>query len=51
MSSPDETIPTITLGGRTFSVPEFSIKAQRKVTPALVKAPVSPSRWTRPVSA
>ena len=29
--------PKVTIGGRDFTVPEFSIKSQRKVTPALMR--------------
>lgn len=28
--------PKVTIGGRTFTVPEFTIKQQRKITPALM---------------
>ncbi len=30
--------PTVTIGGRTFTVPEFPFWAQRKVSPSLLKA-------------
>lgn len=29
--------PTVTIGGRQFAIPEFTVKQQRKVTPALMK--------------